>query len=289
MTSDLSCNASVILLTYNRCDALEAVLYGLSIQKTKPMEVIITDDGSNSVQVEAVLNTLRTRKWPFKLKYVWQPDIGFTASTARNNGVRHSSGDYLVFLDGDCVPRHDFIHEHLRLRKSGCFINGSRVLLNQEMTAEIIRQPELIDKSSLFWLKQRLHGRINKWLPTIGRIPPCLRASSSSFQWKGIRSCNFSLWKADFVKINGFDESFVGWGHEDADFVWRLQRAGFRRINGYWSTEVFHLWHREASRDRESTNARRLKARMADPNAPYRAELGLLEELTASPEILFSN
>ena len=280
---------SVIILTYNRSDALKAVLHALAWQDTMPDEVVITDDGSNEGHIQAIENALSIKQWPFKVKYIWHPDIGFTAATARNQGVRNSSGNYLIFLDGDCVPRHDFVSEHMRQRRQGCFINGSRILLNQGITETIIRHPQLIHHSTLYWLRQRLFGRINKWFPMIVRIPPLLRIASPSFKWKGIRSCNFSLWRNDFVKVNGFDETFVGWGHEDADFVWRLQRAGVKRINGYWSTEIFHLWHLEASRDRESANARRLDERMTSPGSPYKAERGFLEGSNQPSDVLFSS
>ncbi|MGC9237567.1 MAG: galactosyltransferase-related protein, partial [Thiomonas sp.] len=94
---------------------------------------------------------------------------------------------------------------------------------------------------------------------------------------------------SDFDKINGFDESFVGWGHEDADFVWRLQRAGCRRINGFWATEVFHLWHPEASRDCESANASRLRERMADPDSSYLAARGIKDSSYDDCELVYTN
>ncbi|WP_079418636.1 glycosyltransferase [Thiomonas intermedia] len=279
---------SIIILTYNRSDALNAVLNALAQQETIPSEVVITDDGSNASHTQITQSFLHSQEWPFRIKYIWHPDIGFTASTARNQGVLNSGGNYLIFLDGDCIPRHDFVSQHVHQRRQGCFINGSRILLDQDITEEIIRRPELVQNSILFWMKQRFFRRINKWIPMVARIPPFLRHASPHFKWSGIRSCNFSLWRDDFFKVNGFDEAFVGWGHEDADFVWRLQRAGLKRINGYWSTEVFHLWHFEASRDRESANARRLGERMTNPTSSYKAEQGLLEGSSHRSEILFS-
>ena len=73
-----------------------------------------------------------------------------------------------------------------------------------------------------------------------------------------------SLMKADYVAVNGFDETFVGWGHEDADFVLRLHNAGLIRKNGFYSTEVYHLWHRESSRDLENVNAQRVRERIGN-------------------------
>ena len=291
MTSpnDTENNLSVVILTYNRSDALFAVLYGLTHQNIKPQEVIITDDGSTVHHRLAIKQHLAEHNWPFKIKYIWHPDIGFTAARARNQGVINSSGDYIILLDGDCVPKEDFILQHLFLKRPGCFINGSRVLLNENLTKKVIEWPETIGLSSSYWLMQKITGQANKWIPTVMRIPHQCRRGSAVFHWKGIRSCNFSLWREDFDKVNGFDETFVGWGHEDADFVWRLHQAGCRRINGFWATEVLHLWHKEASRDRESANARRLQERMSDPNAGYVAKKGIREAGYGDCEIVYSN
>jgi hypothetical protein len=55
--------------------------------------------------------------------------------------------------------------------------------------------------------------------------------------------------------VNGFDETITGWGHEDADFIFRLENIGLQRKSGSWSTEVLHLFHkiRDQSNNSEST------------------------------------
>ncbi len=87
-----------------------------------------------------------------------------------------------------------------------------------------------------------------------------------------------AVWKKDYIAVNGFDETFVGWGHEDADFVLRLHNAGLVRKDGFFATEVYHLWHREANRDLENCNAQRVRERMAtqqvDATVGYRETLG---------------
>ncbi|MFZ5577729.1 MAG: glycosyltransferase family 2 protein [Pseudomonadota bacterium] len=281
--------ASIIVLTYNRPDALFAVLYGLAHQILLPWEVIISDDGSTSENKQATLTHLQKHQWPFKIKYLWHPDIGFTASRARNQGVFYSSGNYVILLDGDCVPRRDFIFQHLHIARGGAFVNGSRILLNANLSNIVISSPQIVENHSFYWMLQKVMGKANKWPIPLVKIPNRLRKASASFHWKGIRSCNFSLWRSDFDKINGFDESFVGWGHEDADFVWRLQRTGCRRINGFWATEVFHLWHQEASRDRESANASRLHERMTRPDSSYLAARGIKDSTYDDCELVYAN
>ena len=104
------------------------------------------------------------------------------------------------------------------------------------------------------------------------------------FRWKGIRSCNFGAWRSDFEAVDGFDESFRGWGHEDADLVLRLHHRGLRRKNGFLATEVFHLWHRENPRDQESPNRARVQARMEQ--GIIRAEAGLSASLHAGDTVV---
>ena len=73
---------------------------------------------------------------------------------------------------------------------------------------------------------------------------------------KPTQTCRFGLWRTDFLKTNGFDESFKGWGHDDADIVLRLHNAGLQRKNGSWATEVYHLRHKENSLHNEQVNRR---------------------------------
>ena len=251
---------SFIVLTYNRTDALLAVLGALAAQCGPDHEVLIADDGSNSSQVDLLHQKYPAFKCP--VKHIWHPDAGFTAATARNLGAQHAKGDYLVFLDGDCVPGASFVQAHTRLAQENCFVNGSRVLLSERLTRQVVNQKVNLSKQSFgFWLKARLQGDSNKLLHLLG-WPYSLFRVQTRFKWQGIRSCNMSVWRKDFVAVNGFDESFKGWGHEDADLVLRLSHSGVQRKNGFWATEVFHLWHREQKRDNESANYSKVVERL---------------------------
>lgn len=251
---------SFIVLTYNRTDALLPVLRSLSEQCDERHEVLIADDGSRPEQVAMLQEHLPVFKCP--VRHVWHPDVGFTAARARNLAARHATGDYLVFLDGDCVPNKAFVAQHARLAEAGCFVNGSRVLLSPGLTAQVVNGTiDLPGCSPAFWLRARLRRDCNKLLHLLV-WPWRLFRVKQGFQWRGIRSCNFGVWQRDFTSINGFDESFQGWGHEDADLVLRLTHLGIQRKNGFMATEVFHLWHRENKRDQESVNKNRVLQRM---------------------------
>jgi GT2 family glycosyltransferase len=142
-------------------------------------------------------------------------------------------------------------------------VSGSRVLLSQRLTAHFLAaaEPAVHEKSLGYWLAQRLSGKINKFLPLLSFGVSAMR-HYSEVKWQRIKGCNLGMWRSDYARVNGCDETFVGWGHEDADLVLRLARSGVKRKGGAFATEVFHLWHRENARATESENRRRVEERM---------------------------
>lgn len=251
---------SFVVLTYNRTETLLPVLRSLAEQCGEGHEVIVADDGSNALEVDLLYKNCPAFQCP--VRHVWHPDAGFTAAAARNLAAHHASGDYLVFLDGDCVPNKSFVKAQTRLAERGHFVNGSRVLLNARLTAKVIsHEVDLLRQSTAFWLKARVQGDSNKLLHML-YWPWSVFRVKQGFKWIGIRSCNMAIWRDDFFAVNGFDETFEGWGHEDADLVLRLSHLGVLRKNGFWATEVYHLWHRESQRDRESVNRSKVLERI---------------------------
>lgn len=235
-------------------------------QTDEDYEVIVADDGSSESTREVIrsFQQLRPTGGPKRLVHAWQPDEGFRASAVRNMGVFASHGNYLIFLDGDCVPRPSFVKRHRLIAESGFMVSGSRALLSQKLTQNLLATRQTIPmhaRGMAYWFMQRLAGNINKVLPLI-HFPDSRLRHYRSVRWTRIKSCNLAIWKRDFVMVNGFDESFVGWGHEDADLVLRLARLGVRRKGGAFSTEVFHLWHKENTRAAESENRKRVEERM---------------------------
>jgi glycosyltransferase involved in cell wall biosynthesis len=271
-----------VVLTYNRSAALLAVLRALAPQCGPRDVVVVADDGSRDEHVQALRAGLPRFACP--VRHVWHPDVGFTAARARNLGALHAGADYVVFLDGDCVPTAHFVAQHRALAQPGCFVNGSRVLLDAALTARVERgEVDLARLGWPAWLRLRAAGHVNKlahlvaWTGAPGRL-------ERGFRWKGIRSANFGAWMRDLEAVNGFDESFHGWGHEDADLVLRLHHAGLLRKNGYLATEVFHLWHRENSRAQEADNRARVLAREAD--GTVRASVGMREAREGAPPVV---
>lgn len=264
---------SVVITTYNRPDALAAVLAACFLQDDKNFEIIIADDGSTANTRDCVARLAAGA--PVAVKHVWQPDDGFRAAMARNRGTLAATGDYIIFLDGDCVPQRDFIARHRALAQPGFLVSGSRILLSQALTERALREGiDVAGLGILARLRLRLAGDMNKVLQTMLRWPDIGRVRRK-FSWRRIKSCNLAVWKQDLLAVNGFDESFTGWGHEDSDLVVRLFHAGVLRKDGAMATEVLHLWHAEAKRDQASSNRRIVLERAA--NGTTQASVGLRE------------
>lgn len=263
---------TLIVTTYNRPDALALVIAGCLDQTDRNFEIVIADDGSGAPTRDLIEDLKRAS--PIPIVHAWQPDDGFRAAASRNLALRHARGEYVIFLDGDCVPQRDFVARHRALSAARTVVTGSRILLGPELTRDVLARRLPLQRQPLgFWLRQRAAGQVNKIVPLAVRVPDLPLRRVEGFVWRGIKTCNLAAWLSDLKAVNGFDESFVGWGHEDADLVARLHNAGVARKNGFWSTEVLHLWHKEAPRDREGPNYERVLARLRD--GTVRAERGL--------------
>ena len=262
---------SIIVTTYNREDALAAVLRSLANQIDRDFEVIIADDGSEPATEDVIKEW-----WPrlnVGLHHVWQEHRGFRAGEMRNRAILASRGVYCVFLDGDCLVRPDFIGTHRRLAEQGFFVTGNRALLSPALTEAVLRkglQPEVWTLKD--WIGRRFGGGLNRLAPVL-RLPLGRLRKLRAKTWKGARSCNLAVWRADLDRIDGFDAAFCGWGKEDSDLLVRLLRAGIRRKDGAFATGVIHLWHPDADRSNLPDNERRLEAVLAGDRV--RAEQGL--------------
>jgi glycosyltransferase involved in cell wall biosynthesis len=264
---------SVIVTTYNREDALGAVLAALARQHDRGFEVIVADDGSGPATAELVAGWRSRVGVP--LSHVWQADRGFRAAEIRNRAILAAGGDYCVFLDGDCLVRPDYVRAHRRLAEPGWFVTGNRVLLSPGLTARLLSQDVRLQSwSAAQWLRCRAAGGVNR-LSALFRLPLGPLRKLHPRSWRGARSCNLAVWRCDLERIDGFDAGFRGWGREDSDLVARLIKVGVRRKDGRFATGVVHLWHPEADRSQLADNDERLLA--AVQAGRTRAEHGLRE------------
>jgi len=262
---------SVILTSYNWAAALRAVLHALDEQTDHCFEVLIADDGSSPSEIETIRQAMDYCDFPVSI--VSQEDQGFRAAKIRNRAVQQAKGKYLVFLDGDCLPRPDFIERHRKLAEKGYWVPGNRILFGQHFTQRFLNNkvPSL-KHSGGYWIIHRLRGNINRIFPLI-YWPLSSRRKSHPKRWKGAKTCNLGIWRDDFYAVNGFDERYEGWGYEDSDLIIRLIRSGIYRKSGKFALAVFHLWHPEQDRSLAPENLARLQSIIA--NTELRAALGV--------------
>jgi glycosyltransferase involved in cell wall biosynthesis len=247
---------SVIVATYNREDALGAVLRSLSRQTEERFEVVVADDGSRPATA-AVIAAWRSHM-PVPLKHVWHEDRGFRLAEIRNRAIRASTGAYCIFLDGDCVARPDYVAAHRGLAESGNFVTGNRVLLSPALSERILAGGLEPERWRLeYFLARRWRGDVNRFAPLIG-LPLGPLRKLGGLRWQGARACNVACFRDDLERIDGFDAAFTGWGREDSDLFIRLIRSGVRRKDGRFATGVLHLWHPEGERSRLSDNQGKL-------------------------------
>ena len=243
---------SIIVSTYNQPKMLNIVLAALENLNNKKFEVVIADDGSNS-ETKELIDKLKCNL-TYNLKHVWQEDDGFRAAAARNKAVADSVGEYLIFLDGDCVVLPSYLDEHIRLRELGWFVRGNRAMLSEKFTQKVLDENIPIHTfTKLTWFKHRLRNNLKRLLP-LYHFPLGIYRKFKSKDWYGVKTCNLGVWRKDFELVNGFDERYTGWGREDADLAVRLFNNGIKRKEGIYSTCVLHLWHPESSRERLDAN-----------------------------------
>lgn len=268
---------SLVIATYNWPEALRACVEACFRQTDDNYEIIIADDGSGE-PTRALVAELCARS-PVPMRHVWQPDDGFRLAMARNRGILAAGGGYIVAMDGDCVPQPDFVARHRRLAEPGHLVTGSRILLSQDFSRRVLGgEVDLLALGLADKLRYRSQGALNKAAPLLVKLPDIGRHRRFSF--RRIKGCNMAFWRSDLERVNGFDESFRGWGHEDADIVVRLHHAGVVRKDGAYATELFHLWHREAQRDQATSNKQLVLERLADKTT--QAVIGLKQHAGAA-------
>lgn len=247
---------AVIVTTYNRPDALEAALAGYRAQDDRDFELLIADDGSRNDTRGLIERFAATTAFP--VTHVWQEDRGFRAGAARNRTLAQTDAAYVIFSDGDCVPPPFFVSRHRALAARGAFLAGNRILLCAALTKKVLEERIPIHEwSTARWLAAWVKRDVNRALPLV-ILPDAPWRERTPLRWEGVKTCNFSAWREDIVRVNGFDERYCGWGLEDSDLVIRLLHARVRHKSARFAAPVFHLWHAENDRSQLAENRARL-------------------------------
>ena len=232
---------SVILSTYNSPDWLEKALWGYSVQSHRHFELLVADDGSTD-DTRSRIDLLRSQTG-MNIRHIWHEDQGFRKCTILNRAIEAASADYLVFSDGDCIPRSDFLETHARLARLGTFLSGGLFRLPLTVSQRIDRDDIVMGRATdERWLRSAGIPRSLKLLKLACR-PPWAgwldRLTSTRATWNGHNS---SGWKADLLAVNGFDER-MEWGAEDRELGERLVHLGIRPVQIRYRAVCVHLDH----------------------------------------------
>jgi glycosyltransferase involved in cell wall biosynthesis len=242
---------TLVISTFNAPEALEKVLAGVCGQLVSPLEVLVADDGSSQSSIDLV-EAWKTRL-SIPLTHVWQPHEGFRKAHVLNQAILRAKGDYLVFLDGDCVPHAEFVADHVALAEPGHWVQARRCFVKERYVAQF----DLERISVAGWVLKR---RIEQGLKAFRTPWQRMRLDKSL---RGVIGCNLGIWREDLMAVNGYDESFTGWGREDSDLAARLFHLGRVRKFVRGRAVVFHLNHPVASRAQLESNQARLDETLA--------------------------
>lgn len=233
---------SLIITTYNSEDWLQKVLVGYSIQTEQDFEVVIADDGSNEKTKEVIDSFKNVFKYP--IIHVWQEDQGFQKCKILNKAILKTTSDYLLFTDGDCIPRKDFVAQHLKYKEEGHFLSGGYFKLPMETSQKIsFDNIKNQDCFSISWLikngvsktfKLSKLTKIDFFAVFMNWLSPTKRTFNGH---------NTSCFKADLLAINGFNEE-MQYGGLDREVGERLFNLGLLSKQIRYSAVCLHLDHK---------------------------------------------
>jgi len=241
---------TVIVATYQWPAALNVVLRALSEADDRAFEVVVADDGSGS-ETAAVLSGWRGR-FGDRLTHAWQPDVGFRRARILNFAAGEAQGDYLVFVDGDTIPRRRFVGAIRRAALPGWFLSSKRLNLSDGFSRQVLAHGVPVWRwSSLRWLVSARREVFNSsvqnspgvLIPLRDRRRPWRRGQPEFFPPYWAYGFFLGVHRSDFERVNGFDMRFEGWGGEDVDIAARLGRIGLRCGWAGPSASMLHLWH----------------------------------------------
>lgn len=231
---------ALVITTYERPDALAAVLASVARQHVPPAEVVIADDGSGAATREVAAAFIASSPVPARI--VSQAHEGFRLTRLRNLAIAATQMDFIVFIDGDMLLHPDFVADHARFARPGCFTQGVRVHTDAGLTQRLIADPA---QPPGFW-SAGLGFLRRAYLLHSPALASMTRNLANGFI--AIKGCNQGYWREDLVRVNGFNEAIQGWGPEDKELAARLENSGVRRQTLLFGGIACHLHHQPASR-----------------------------------------
>lgn len=229
---------SLLISTYNWCEALNLCLNSVLQQSQQPDEIVIADDGSR--EDTKLIITEFSKKSSTPVIHVWHEDIGFRKTIILNKAIAKCSADYIIQIDGDLILHKHFIKDHIRFARANMFVCGSRVKIKTNLTKEILKTRNINIPKWDKGLKSPINGL------RYPLLSPLLQHWHRN-DYLYARGCNMAFWKNDCIRINGYNEAMLGWGREDSEFACRLSNAGTTKRFLKFSAIAYHLDHKKCS------------------------------------------
>ena len=245
---------SLIITTYNQPEFLQLAILSAWEQTRIPDEIVIADDGSREETAELVREMKRVS--PVPIIHAWQPDDGYRLAHSRNNGVAASTGEYLIFLDGDCYLNEHFIEDHLSYAEKGYFVCGRRVNIQKRRKEYIFRTGDRRISFFSWGTHKKFHAIRSHWLSKLHQPGGML------YKKGGMAGANFSIWRSDYEKVNGCNERYVGHGREDGDLARRLREVGVPMKKMVHLGIAYHFDHPRAVKGTVSVEAEKGRCRI---------------------------
>ena len=229
---------ALVISTYNSPEALNIIIDAISKQFKTPNEIIIAEDGNDNKTLKIV--NFWKNKISSKFIHIQQKDSGFRKALILNKAIKLSHSDYIIQIDGDCIPHEYFIYDHIKNAKKGFYLYGTRVHIKKNYISKFL------------WFYENKNKRVvfSFFSPNIKKRFRKVRIPFFSFLFKKknkisrkFRGCNTSFWKKDFISVNGYDNNFIGWGREDSDLMIRMHNKGVMSKRLKFVGIVYHLDH----------------------------------------------
>ena len=266
---------TIVISTYEQPRWLELVLWGYASQTHRDFDLVLADDGSGPATRDVVTRFEEASGRP--VLHVWHEDRGFRKTEILNRAILASTGAYLIFTDGDCIPRDDFVATHVRLARPGCYVSGTAIRFTAELSEQVTVDDVCTGRVAEWrWLRERgwrdwkrisklvRHPVATALLDRVTNLPPRFDGG------------NAATWRSLLVAANGFDLDMT-WGEEDRSLGARLEHMGVRGIQARSRAVVFHLEHARPYRTAEALRANREIAQRIRDRREVRAPRGLAE------------
>jgi glycosyltransferase involved in cell wall biosynthesis len=247
---------SLIIAVYKDVEALNLIFKSLENQTYKNFEVVVAEDGESDVMASAIRHT--RSKYSFEILHTTQKDNGVQKSKSQNNAIRASKGEYLIFIDGDCLLYSKFIENHVFLSDKQNIITGRRVNLGPKYSA-LLRDESIssswLEKNFVWkYLDVKEDAKLERHSEEGFEIKPngfiCFLMKKLRKKEFPLLGCNMSFYKAAILEINGFDE---GLGNSamasDTDLEWRFKGLGYKIVAARFICNQFHLYHKRSPSD----------------------------------------